>query len=64
MPLYRFGLHEDALPVAPEEIQWHPDDVAAIEAAATVTRQLARRRRRGPVPLVMAFRLKIDPKQC
>jgi hypothetical protein len=52
------------LPAEPEEIHWHPNDVAALEAAASVTIELARRRGRRPVPLVMAFRVKIDAERC
>ncbi|WP_068021061.1 hypothetical protein [Rhodoplanes sp. Z2-YC6860] len=59
MPLYRFGINE--LVLTDEPAEWHPDDVAAMQAAANVTAELVRNRGSGePTPLVMAFRVKVD----
>jgi hypothetical protein len=58
MPLYRFGLHEESLP-ADQNLEWHPNDVAALAAAAQTTAASARDRGEGrPVAMLLAFRMK------
>jgi hypothetical protein len=58
MPLYRFGLNEESLS-GDQNVEWHPDDVAALEAAARTTAASARARRDGrPIAMVLAFRVK------
>jgi hypothetical protein len=58
MPLYRFGLCEDNS--SPDQkLEWHPNDVAALAAAAQTTAASARDRGEGrPVPMLLAFRMK------
>jgi len=58
MPLYRFGLNEENLP-GDQNVEWHPNDVAALAAAARTTAASARTRRDGlPIPMMLAFRVK------
>ena len=57
MPLYRFGLNEDNLS-ADQKVEWHPDDVAALAAAAQTTAASVRDRGGRPVPMILAFRMK------
>lgn len=58
MPLYRFGLNEENQS-ADQKLEWHPNDVAALEAAAQSTAASARDRGEGkPVPMILAFRMK------
>jgi hypothetical protein len=57
MPLYKFG-YDERRPLD-DATEWHPDDVAALEAAAQFTADLVRNRdRQEPVPLVFTFRVK------
>jgi hypothetical protein len=57
MPLYRFGFDDRCL--VEDAPEWHPNDVAAIKAAAQSTADLARTRSsREPISLVLAFRVK------
>jgi hypothetical protein len=58
MPLYRFGLNEENLP-GDQNVEWHPNDVAALAAAARTTAASTRARRDGlPIPMMLAFRVK------
>ncbi|WP_157100666.1 hypothetical protein [Rhodoplanes sp. Z2-YC6860] len=58
MPLYRFGLTEENL-CPDQKLEWHPNDVAALAAAAQTTAASARDRGAGrPVPMLLAFRIK------
>ncbi len=58
MPLYRFGLNEENL-ATDQKVEWHPNDVAALAAAAQTTAASARDRGEGrPVPMILAFRMK------
>lgn len=54
MPRYRFGLAEQNIP-NDEPAQWHPDDVAAMQAAADITAELVRNC--AEELLVLAFRV-------
>jgi len=63
MPLYRFGLNEKNLS-GDRNVEWHPNDVAALEAAARTTAASARTRRGGlPVPMMLAFRVKAQSSE-
>ncbi len=57
MPLYRFGLTQQD---ATDEVQWHQNDIAAMQAAAAITAELHRHCRDDtPERLVLVFRVNI-----